>query len=61
MTHPTTLHRPACPRCRLSSGLLLEHPAGPYNNVYRCDGRLNGCGYLWSPRDVVVALPARER
>ena len=42
--------RPVCPRCHKASGLRLEAPAGPYNPVFRCDGRLAGCGYLWSPR-----------
>lgn len=41
--------RPACPRCRKQTGLRLDHPPGPYNDVFRCDGRLQGCGYLWSP------------
>ncbi len=42
--------KPACPRCGKPTGLRLDHPPGPYNDVYRCDGRLAGCGYLWSPK-----------
>lgn len=46
----TTTERPTCPRCRRPSGLLLDQPAvGAYNHVYRCDGRVGGCGFLWSP------------
>ena len=46
---PTTT-RPTCPRCRRPTGLLLDRPAlGDYHPVYRCDGRLGGCGFLWSP------------
>ncbi|MCZ6546394.1 MAG: hypothetical protein O6913_11960 [Chloroflexi bacterium] len=54
MIGSTTIHapaRPACPRCDKPTGLLLERPSpDAYHPIYRCDGRRQGCGYLWSPR-----------
>lgn len=48
---PSAASRPLCPRCRKPTGLLLDRPSpDTHNGVYRCDGRLQGCGYLWSPK-----------
>ncbi len=49
--HTLKSRRPSCPRCGLATGLQLDRPSPDrYHPVFRCDGRLEGCGFLWSPK-----------
>ncbi len=46
-----------CPRCDQVAGIPLDvPPVGDYNPIFRCSGKKQGCGFLWSPN----ARPGRR-